>query len=231
MPTTPNRGWVYPTESQNPYYETIEDFFLAQDTDVQALVTGKLALTGGSMTGPIGLYSAGADPSTAGHLQRNGNALRYHYGQGVASLGLVLWTLPAILGTGPNTTETTLGSYTLPANTLTVAGRELHGRFHFIVGATGGTTVRMYVGSSVVYTRVASVAEVSRVELTIRRDAPDAQDVGVTSVTGGAGAGVDRIYISGQSETADIIIRATGQNGTAINFNVAHTHGSIWMLG
>lgn len=41
MPTTPNRGWIYPTEGQNPYFDTIENLFLAQDTDVQALVTSK----------------------------------------------------------------------------------------------------------------------------------------------------------------------------------------------
>jgi hypothetical protein len=45
MPTTPNRGWIYPTESQNPYFETIEDFFLAQDTDVHALSTNKVDKT------------------------------------------------------------------------------------------------------------------------------------------------------------------------------------------
>jgi len=45
VPTTPNRGWVYPSLGQNPYYTTIETFFLAQDADVHNLAGGAI-LTG-----------------------------------------------------------------------------------------------------------------------------------------------------------------------------------------
>jgi hypothetical protein len=63
MPMTPNRGWVYPTESQNPYFETIEDFFLAQDTDMHAAMTGvRTVPTGGTGASTLtsGAYLKGA---------------------------------------------------------------------------------------------------------------------------------------------------------------------------
>jgi hypothetical protein len=59
MPTTPNRGWTYPTESQNPYYATIVGFFEAQDTDVHNLFTSVRSV-------PLG--GTGAGTFTAGQL-------------------------------------------------------------------------------------------------------------------------------------------------------------------
>jgi hypothetical protein len=200
-----------------------------QATGLQWATPSWLPVAGGSMTGPIGLYSAGADPSTAGDLQRNGNAARYHYGQAVASLGLVLWTLPQVLGTGADTTEDTLGTYTLPANTLTVAGRELHGRFHYVSGS-GTPTVRFYVGTTAVYTRTASSPEESRLEVIIRRDVANTQDCSVFAINT-FGQALTRVYISGQAETASIVLKSTGQSSTGTAFNIAQTAGSIVMLG
>lgn len=63
MPTTPNRGWIYPSLEQNPYFETIEDFFLAQDTDMHATMTGvRTVATGGTgaTTLASGAYLRGA---------------------------------------------------------------------------------------------------------------------------------------------------------------------------
>lgn len=45
MPTTPLRGWTYPTEGQDPYWETIVDFFEEQDADVDAALTGRRLYT------------------------------------------------------------------------------------------------------------------------------------------------------------------------------------------
>jgi hypothetical protein len=66
MPTTPNRGWAYPSLEQNPYFETIEDFFLAQDADMHATITGvRTVATGGTGASTLtsGAYLKGAGTS------------------------------------------------------------------------------------------------------------------------------------------------------------------------
>lgn len=106
MPTTPNRGWTYPALGANPYFDTIEDFFLAQDTDVQALVTGKLNAIGSG----TGTQAVMAD--SAGLLVRGAPLL-------VAS----------VIGDSAtyanSTAATVMGVITVPAGTLNVVGAVL----------------------------------------------------------------------------------------------------------
>jgi hypothetical protein len=63
MPTTPNRGWTYPSFEQNPYFDTIEDLFLAQDTDVHALMTARPVTVLSAQAGYVA-NAAGATPTT-----------------------------------------------------------------------------------------------------------------------------------------------------------------------
>jgi hypothetical protein len=126
MPTTPNRGWTYPAESQNPYFTTIEGLFLAQDTDVQSLVTGKI---GNSLVDAKGdLITATAD-NTPARLAVGSNG-RVLTGDSGASSG-VAWdwqpwrwaqTTALVINT---TTFTGTASADVPAGMLNVAGARL----------------------------------------------------------------------------------------------------------
>jgi hypothetical protein len=233
MPTTPNRGWIYPAESANPYFETIEDFFLAQDTDVQGAITAaaaKLPLAGGSLTGPLGLWSAGADPTIAGNLQRNGNALRYHYGQAVGSVVQTVWTHPGYVGTPATTAESTLSSYTIPADTLTVNGRHLRLHAGMLTGSGAmSRVIRIRFGSAVILT--ASVPEASTILLDafINRQATNGQFA--TTIATANTVQITNFASLTETETAAIVIQVTAEQSVATAGAVAQVTGYLTMHG
>jgi hypothetical protein len=123
MPTTPNRGWVYPTEWQNPYFETIEDFFLAQDADVLAkqMVDAKGDL----------LVATAADTVTRLAVGTNGQILTADSSQATG----ITWgrapyriSMLSAATTIVNTIAATACSkvLTLPAGVLAVVGAQVH---------------------------------------------------------------------------------------------------------
>jgi hypothetical protein len=131
MPTTPNRSWVYPSFEQNPYFETIEDFFLAQDADMHATITGvRTVATGGTGASTLasGAYLKGAGTSA---ITTQATPIPVaDGGTGRATRRLVA-ALVASSSVISNTTSTTTfnKNVNLPAGILNVAGAVLTVRF------------------------------------------------------------------------------------------------------
>jgi hypothetical protein len=125
MPTTPNRGWTYPSFEQNPYFETIEDFFLAQDADVHALMTGAL-LDGGSN----GMLVRTALTTTVARTLTAGAGVLITNGTGVSANPIIAATTPelrTLIADSASIANTTTPAafdkkVTLPAGILNTVG-------------------------------------------------------------------------------------------------------------
>lgn len=127
----------------------------------------------------------------------------------------VIYTTTATASTAGGTTEQTLGTYSLPANALDVAGRRVRIRasFHF---ATNGNnkTVKLYFGASVIASAAAATSNKNGwLELNVAKTGASTQtvwgmgQVDTTMITPYLNAGTD-------TDTAAIVIKATGTDGT-----------------
>ena len=97
MPSTPNRGYPYPNEWEDPYWDTIVSTFTSIDTDVNALYgvrsvplggtgqstlasgaylrgAGTSAITTQAIPIPVAHGGTGATTFTAGYLKGSGTA-------------------------------------------------------------------------------------------------------------------------------------------------------------
>jgi hypothetical protein len=170
--------------------------------------------------GALELSNAAADPSVAGYLQRNNNALAYNYGLAAGRVPLQLYSLPVYTGTPANTAETNLGVYNLLANTL-ISGRaiEFYGTFYTV--NNGNTkTMRVYWGSQLVFNRTTTFPnEVLAFRILVRHDPTPGQHITVLSINPVTGPAIG--FVNGtQAVNADILIRATGQNGVAAGADI-----------
>lgn len=141
MPTTPNRGWTYPSFEQNPYFETIEDFFLAQDTDMHATLTGvRTVATGGT----------GANTFTSGAVLLGNGTGAIQAGTRPPYRVVVLSDSSSVANTTAWTTFSK--SITLPAGAMNVPGAllqvlvEIYGVSN--IAAPGSITMDIQLGGA-----------------------------------------------------------------------------------
>lgn len=159
------------------------------------------------LTGPI-------DPSG---MQGTLNQLIQSINRGVVNK---LYANAVVSATTAGTGEEVLYTYTLPANTLANAGDGVIASCAAQGAATANNkTLRLYFGASVVTTgAVAANNSGLYLEAKVIRGASAAAQAFVGTGTGGA-AGVTPVAVTNTAGTdnlaADVVIRCTGQNGTA----------------
>lgn len=133
-----------------------------------------------------------------------------------ANVGGLLNAQTGSTGTAANTTETTLQQYTMPANTLSAAGQSLRITCFGTTAANGNTkTIKLYFGASVVSSGALTVSNKNwQYQLIVMRTGAATQ-----AVTGSGIADATPITIYSNagtaSLTAGVLIKCTGENGTA----------------
>lgn len=180
---------------------------------VAAIVGGpSLSANLSLFTGPGGSNPTAEMPPGIGTF----NQLINNINSGVGGL---LNAQTASVGTTAVTTEEVLQTYTLPANTLAVAGQAVRITCPFSTGATANNkTVRLYFGGSSVSTGAyAGNAQQGYLQLIVMRTAAATQGVFASGVAGtGSVSPVAVTYTAGTDAlTAGVVIKCTGQNGTA----------------
>lgn len=133
----------------------------------------------------------------------------------------LLYVDTTAVATGADTNETTLMSYTLPANTLTASGEGLRILAWGITAANGNNkTIKAYFGAGLSSNRGVLALNNGAwcIDCTIVRTSEDNQDSIANSTFGVAGADVSasevRFSAITETESAGILIKITGENGT-----------------
>lgn len=145
--------------------------------------------------------------------------LSYPDGASFQAMGLIR-VLKAINATGTGTSEQTLGTYSLPANSLDVNGRALRIRAFFVTAANGNTkTCKLYFGAKSLSTGAITTASAAPyLELNVVRSGVGTQIIG--GIGFGGTTGIVPVALTGagtaaEDETAAIVIKATGTDGTS----------------
>lgn len=183
----------------------------------QSGATGNLARFGQISTGTGAAVTNSSGLSTnvaivAGAIQAGG-------GSGTVLSGGQLYAGLTTVGTAANTTETDLQTYTMPANTFDVASRGVRVTAWGSYGATANNkTIKGYFGAAnVVYNSTALAQNGTGwvLEFEVYKTGSNTQCHWGNLVAGntipGAQSGTDT-----QTDTAAIVIKVTGQNGTAV---------------
>ncbi|HZT90288.1 MAG TPA: hypothetical protein VFA12_20275 [Stellaceae bacterium] len=120
------------------------------------------------------------------------------------------------LGNGNDTTEDTLDSFSLPANSLDVVGRMLYiYAWGMLANNAHSKTAKLYFGSEVVSTGAQTGANVGwALEMVIAKAGANSQVISGQLITGATHGGV--VNQSGtETDTSAITLKVTGQTGTA----------------
>ena len=180
---------------------------------------------GRSVSGPLGLAASFADVDVGPLYITGTTVIENNDKKTIMGSSLSTGRVPAIAytsatnaSTGANTTETDLQSYTLPANVLGDNGRGLRIRAWGDFAANGNTkTVRLEFGGTTIQFNATTTAPNNMdyvIEAVILR-------IGANSQTYGSFMLVETLPQSTTStsiaitDTASIVIKVTGQNGTA----------------
>jgi len=136
-------------------------------------------------------------------------------------------------GTGADTTEDTLFTYTLPANTVANVGDTLRIKCGTLTNATSTTkVVKLYFGATSFTGTATSVSGAYNLELIVIRTAAATQTI-YASGTGGAG-GVTPILPTSTAGTDDfttaLTIKCTGTNGTSEANQITGKFMSVEMI-
>lgn len=136
--------------------------------------------------------------------------------QGVVSGVLTVNT--ATTGTGADTTEDVLWTYSLPANTLSADGKSVRITVMWQAGATANNkTTKVYFGSTA-YTARSAAADngtMFRLVMEVLRTGASAQVMAAMFTASGGLVG-STVVTPAEDMTAAIVIKFTGQNGTAV---------------
>ena len=120
-------------------------------------------------------------------------------------------------GTTAVTTEETLWTYTLPANTLSANGQSVRITIAAQSAANANAkSLRLYFGGTVIESRIggADNATAYRIQYTVTRVSATSQlSSGWMMIAGGVDSGF--IETPAETLTGNVIIKLTGQNGTA----------------
>lgn len=159
----------------------------------------------------------------------NGASLNTLWGYGRNSA--LLYTTTATASTGTGTTEQTLATYSLPANTLNV-GTKLRIKASFSAAAnTDNKTFKCYFGASVITSGVLTTnGKNGSCEVIVTKTGASTQIVygnmlvDTTAITGYKNAGTD-------TDTAAIVIKFTGTDGTSAAGDIVLNDFSVERLG
>lgn len=157
----------------------------------------------------------------SGHVHSIGRLVELQAGSQTsraATAGGTLSSQFGTVGTGANTTETDLFTYTIPANTLAVNGQRVHIKAWGSFAANGNTkTVNFRVGATTIITQLSGAFSGTGwvVDGTLIRTGAAAQDTFALSITG-LNTQYHASYTSTtESLTSSLIVKVTGTNGTA----------------
>lgn len=188
-----------------------------------ALLAATLAASAANLslfTGPAGTNPPAEMPPGLGTLNQLIQAIN-------GGVGGLLNAQTGSVGTGADTTEDVLQTYTLPANTLAVAGQSLRVTCFWTTGATANTKlVKLYFGASVIATPAqAANAQVGRLSFIVTRTAAATQKFNGSGMAGtGSLTPVAEVYTAGTDAlTAGVVIKCTGTNGTAAANDIVAT--------
>ena len=146
-----------------------------------------------------------------------GNAASGHNTAGLINIQ------PAASGTGADTTEDTLYSFTLPANAFSQTGKAVRIRVWGTTGATANNkTVKLYFGASIVFTSATSAANNVPwyFEMIVAKNGANTQFAQVSGSWNGA-LQAPQIFNGTETDSANILLKCTGTNGTAAANDVA----------
>lgn len=124
----------------------------------------------------------------------------------------------AAVATGTGTAEQTLQTYSLPANTLNIAGQYLTVRCWGATAAnTNNKTAKLYFGASVISTpTMATSAETWSLEyIVMRRTATTQAFVGNGAISTGPVPLAPVVTDGAETLTAAVVIKCTGTDGTS----------------
>lgn len=144
--------------------------------------------------------------------------LAYPNGGSFKAMGL-LNTISAVAATGAGTSEQTLATYSLPANSLDAVGRTVRVRAFFVTAAnTNGKTCKLYFGSKSLSTGSITTASAAPwLELNITKSGSSTQIIsgcGFGGTTGIVPVALTGAGTATETDTAAIVIKATGTDGT-----------------
>lgn len=180
-----------------------------------ALVAGVLAAGAANLsiyTGPAGSNPTADFPIGLGTVNQLVQAIN-------SGVGGLINAQTGSVGTTAVTSEEVLQTYTLPANTLAVAGQSIRVTCPYTTGATANNkTVKLYFGASVISTPTyAGNAQVGRLSFIVTRTGAATQKFFGSGMAGtGSLTPVAEVYTAGTDAlTAGVVIKCTGTNGTA----------------
>ena len=129
----------------------------------------------------------------------------------------------AASGTGADTTEDTLYTFTLPANAFSIPGKAVRVRAWGTTGANGNNkTAKVYFGASVAFASATSAANNTPwyFEMIVVKSGANTQIAHVCGSWNGA-IQAPQIFAGSEADGANIVIKCTGTNGTAAANDVA----------
>lgn len=118
------------------------------------------------------------------------------------------------------TSENTLDTYSLPANSLDVPGRQLSiSAFGSFGNTTHSKTVKLYFGSELISSGAQTITTGWSLSMVVQKDAANSQIIGAQNVSGSVHGGCTT-QSGAETDTAAITIKVTGQTGTAATGDV-----------
>jgi hypothetical protein len=197
--------------------------------DFNTIVGGQIANPGGAATVDTDGLSTfvRANAITTGTLQGQAGNAASTWVRAMGQLTAQLTTT----GTPANTTEATLQTFTLPANTLDAVGRGLRIRAWGSFGANANSkTIRLYFGAKIYDSTALSQNGTGWIlEAEVYKTSINTQTTWGTILAGFSNPGAE-IGAQNQTDTGPIVIKVTGQNGTANANDIVCNGMSILMI-
>lgn len=126
-----------------------------------------------------------------------------------------IFTFGGSVGNGADTTEDTLATYSMPANTLNAIGRGLFIYAWGSMTAVANKTGKLYFGASTVSTGLISATSESwSLEMVVLKSAANVQQISAQLINAATHGGVTNSAGS-ETDTAAIVIKVTGQNSAS----------------
>ena len=146
----------------------------------------------------------------------------------LASVGGTLHSDTVAVATDADTTEKDLLTYTLPANSLSADGKGVRIGFGVSTSAnTDNKTIKIYFGSTVIYTVSSTTAFFSAIgEILVVRRGVSSQIYYTPSIGYQTDLGilVVPVFSTTEDETTSNVIKVTGQNGVATAGDITAEH-------
>lgn len=145
-------------------------------------------------------------------------------GQSMTTMGNIFEFYGSV-GNGADTTEDTLKTFSLAANSMDQANRGVYIYAWGSYANTPGTkAAKLYFGS----TSIAAATGQNNswaLEMMIGKSAANTQQISAQNITGTTHGGVTNTANASNTDTAAIVIKVTGQNSTSANANTIVLNG------